>query len=147
MRIQKIGLSNTADSIVIFGNKENDSGGNTLFGEHDHIPLETIETRKGDDVLSEQGIEQVDLLKIDVEGAEMFVLGGLDRYLGEKRVKAMLIEANEQRLRAAGSSPAELLNLIRSKGFRVADIRKPKHTIERIPDGVPVVNVACWLET
>lgn len=144
--LQKIGLSNATGSIVIFGNKENDSGGNTLFGGHDHIPLETIRTRRGDDVLPEQGIEHVDLLKADVEGAEMFVLGGLERYLAERRIKAMLLEVNDHHLRAAGTSPAELLAFVRSNGFLVADVRRPKQPISKIPEGIPVVNVVCWRE-
>lgn len=47
---------------------------------------------RGDDYCSENGIETIDLLKIDVEGAEHLVLQGFDRMFSEKRISVVQFE-------------------------------------------------------
>ena len=59
-----------------------------------------------DDLLAERGVDRVDLMKMDVEGAEPRVLaGGADR-LGAGVVRHLIVEVNGPRLVACGSSPA-----------------------------------------
>lgn len=48
--------------------------------------------RRGDDVLEEQGIASVDLLKIDVEGAEMDVLAGFETAFAARRINLVQFE-------------------------------------------------------
>ena len=47
---------------------------------------------RGEDFLSREGIQQVDLLKLDVEGAEHLVLEGLENHLRERRVRFVQFE-------------------------------------------------------
>jgi FkbM family methyltransferase len=60
-------------------------------------------------------IGNIALVKLDVEGWEMRVLSGAAEVL--ERVRHILVEVNGPTLRAAGSSPAELVELLRSQGF------------------------------
>jgi len=114
-----------------------------MFGDADRVPLEKIQTRRGDDVLAELNVEKIDLLKVDVEGAEMHVLRGLDRYFSEGRISTMMLEINAPHLRSAGATPPELLEFVHSKGFSVADIRNPKQPLSALPNDNCVVNVCC----
>jgi FkbM family methyltransferase len=59
------------------------------------------------------------LVKIDVEGMEGEVLRGAGRLLGSPRPPAVLLEARESELLAAGTSPRELLALLEAAGFEV----------------------------
>ena len=45
-----------------------------------------------DDVLDRAGIEQVDLLKMDIEGAEGRAFAGLQRALADRRIKFLILE-------------------------------------------------------
>lgn len=54
------------------------------------VPVGTV-----DDYCAENGIEHIDLLKIDVEGFELKVLRGASRMLGERRVGVIQFEFNE----------------------------------------------------
>lgn len=76
-----------------------------------------VKIRLLDDVLDEQRVGMVDLLKIDVEGYEPQVLAGAARALAERRVRAMLIEFNDYWLRENNSSAAALRAKIDELGF------------------------------
>jgi FkbM family methyltransferase len=76
------------------------------------VPVRTL-----DDLLDEQRIDRVDVLKVDVEGYEGEVLRGAERSLQSGRIRAMLIEFNEWWLRQAGSNSGELWDRILAAGF------------------------------
>ena len=56
----------------------------------------------------EAGIEQIDLLKVDVEGMETHVMQGAKTLFQERRVRAVLIEVCPANLQSVGRSPADL---------------------------------------
>ena len=58
---------------------------------------------------------QVDLLKIDVEGYEIQVLGGAPKTL--TRTRCILFEANQRHLNHFGYSLASVLTLLADNGF------------------------------
>jgi FkbM family methyltransferase len=72
------------------------------------VPVTTL-----DDLATD--LDTIALLKIDVEGWEAHVLQGAARTLS--RTAHVLIEINKPALRKAGSSPEEILGLLRTAGF------------------------------
>jgi FkbM family methyltransferase len=77
-----------------------------------------------DTYLRSKGLSRVDVMKIDVEGAEYDVLRGAVDLLTGDRGPVILIEFEEERQRAFGYSCAKLADLLRSYGyclFRVGD--------------------------
>lgn len=77
------------------------------------VPLRTL-----DGCMKQWNLEQVDLLKIDVEGFEPQVLAGGHSALKAARIRAILCELNDWWLYRAGASAEELYHLIESAGFR-----------------------------
>jgi FkbM family methyltransferase len=71
-----------------------------------------------DDVLDECHVGTVDLLKIDIEGAEGFALTGLARSLAQQRIKRLLLELHPAQLAEHGQSPDEVLGKLRAAGYR-----------------------------
>jgi len=63
------------------------------------------------------GVEQIDFLKVDVEGMEPQVLEGGGRMLSQKRVTGVLLEFCPDNLAAVGSSPSRLFKDIMSSGY------------------------------
>ncbi|MBP7148922.1 MAG: FkbM family methyltransferase [Acidobacteria bacterium] len=80
-----------------------------------------VGTRRVDDVLAELGIGHVDLVKMDVEGAERVALEGMRGVLGRSR-PAILMEINPPQLRAAGDSPSALLQLLAAYEYRLSRV-------------------------
>ena len=80
------------------------------------VPATTI------DLYCEQnGVGVIDLLKIDVEGAELQVLLGAERALRERRVRCVTFEFGQTTF-DMGNSPAEIEDLLGRAGYRVRNL-------------------------
>jgi FkbM family methyltransferase len=73
-----------------------------------------------DHVLADE--PRIDLLKIDVEGAEPWVLEGAAELFRGRRVKQVFFEVNKPRLAALGLAPNAGVDLLRNAGFEVEPI-------------------------
>ncbi|OGW91501.1 MAG: hypothetical protein A3D28_02885 [Omnitrophica bacterium RIFCSPHIGHO2_02_FULL_63_14] len=71
-----------------------------------------------DDYCAARGIERIDYLKMDVEGAELFVLRGARRLLEGRRIALIQFELNTQ-VEKYGIAPSALTDLLRANGFRI----------------------------
>ena len=76
-----------------------------------------VPMRRLDDVFS--GNEQIEVLKIDVEGSDSLVLEGAERILREKRVKWIFCEQNLIRMRRLGVDEKRAEKLLTSCGYHV----------------------------
>jgi FkbM family methyltransferase len=64
-----------------------------------------------------QGLDKIDLLKCDVEGAELLVLRGAESILRRFRPKVFL-EVNERWTGSFGWSPKDVIDFLRSVGYK-----------------------------
>jgi FkbM family methyltransferase len=104
----------------------------------------TVESVSLDDFFLLSGFRhgKVDVVKIDVEGGEMLVLDGMKRTLDRSTRLTMFVECNPKALRAARSSPRELLNRLYSMGFVVEEIREEDGTLRpAMPETTRCVNL------
>jgi FkbM family methyltransferase len=70
-----------------------------------------------DEFCASKDVVEVDLLKIDVEGAEPLVLGGAASLLARKQVKAILIEICPKNLNLFGVAVGDLSRPLRAAGY------------------------------
>jgi FkbM family methyltransferase len=97
VRIQNLGLSNK-EEIVSYKDYGENSAINTILHEtnfHDHRikpELKNGALTTGDKYCEENNIKAIDLLKIDVEGAEHLVLEGFSNMLKKKAIKVIQFE-------------------------------------------------------
>ena len=61
--------------------------------------------------------ERVDLIKIDVEGAELAVLEGMTRVIAENPELSIIAEFGPSHLRMADVEPEEWLSAFQNRGF------------------------------
>ncbi len=80
----------------------------------------TVSARPLDDLLDEQGIDTVALVKIDIEGAEGLALRGMDRGLRAGRYRAILMELHPTMLPGFGTTAQEVLSTLASAGFSIS---------------------------
>jgi FkbM family methyltransferase len=77
-----------------------------------------IEMTTLDSALAEHGLEQVGVVKIDVEGAESAVLSGARHVLDALR-PVLMLELQQDSLLAQGSSAPEVVELLSGHGYEV----------------------------
>jgi FkbM family methyltransferase len=80
-------------------------------------------------VTLDEAVDEVDTLKIDVEGHEEEVLRGAESLLGSRTPRVVVIELLGWRLAHAGSTPERVVLLLESYGY-AANLRRP------VPDDV-----------
>ena len=105
-----------------------------------------VQTTTLDEFACAAGLTRVDVIKIDVEGAEPRVLRG-GRETIRKFRPALLVEFWTPGLVRAGSTPAELANALAELGYRM--FRPPANLLaplDRAPDSPDPVNVLCLPE-
>lgn len=73
-----------------------------------------------DDYLAEHEVDDVDFLKIDVEGFEPNVIRGAGKYIERGKIHAILCEFNAEWLAANQSSAPALYELLINFGFKAA---------------------------
>jgi len=96
-----------------------DSGRHSLY--RHGLPergVATIETTTLDTFLESVDWPKVDLIKIDVEGAEVAVLDGMAKVIERSANLKLIIEFNPTLLRNAGVAPLEFLERLASSGRR-----------------------------
>ncbi|OGW51276.1 MAG: hypothetical protein A2078_00970 [Nitrospirae bacterium GWC2_57_9] len=71
-----------------------------------------------DDYCKNRQLDHIDLLKIDVEGAELLVLRGARTILQAAAKPVILIESQASTIETFGSTVPEVLNFIKSLGYR-----------------------------
>jgi FkbM family methyltransferase len=82
------------------------------------VPLVSL-----DSYLQSRGMDRVDLVKIDVEGAEHLVVSGFKRWWRTHRLPTLVVEVHPRMLPDFGSSVAALLTALTEAGYRLRRLR------------------------
>jgi FkbM family methyltransferase len=97
------------------------SGQNTLGDFAYPIELarcEPVMTRRLDDLVQQECLRPVDVIKLDVEGAELSVLTGASSVLRQQR-PLLLLEVNENALWLQGTTARALVEFLRSHDYEI----------------------------
>ena len=73
---------------------------------------------------------QIDFIKMDIEGAEMAALQGMDNLIKKSGNLKLVTEFNPNFLERAGYSPGEFLGKLTEYGFKLYDINEEKNAVE-----------------
>lgn len=84
-----------------------------------------VDTRSLDEWRADEGVGDVALVKIDVEGAEGLVLRGMAKGLGAGEYRMLLVEVHEGELPKFGTTLGSLLAELTSKGYRLMRWEEP----------------------
>jgi len=77
-----------------------------------HVPVVTLDSQLPADTV-------IELLKIDAEGADTWVLRGARGLLENKRIKHIYFEQNKERMAALGIAEKEPIDFLQSLGYTV----------------------------
>lgn len=123
VQIKEIALGKENGVSKFFLGPAEQSGWGGLVINNSQAEAEVSEVKVGrlDDIyneISKAGI--IDLLKVDVEGADTWVLQGAEKLLKEKRIKRIFLEENLGRMEPLGIAKSQAPDFLRSLGYRVS---------------------------
>lgn len=117
--LRKIGLSKEPGKLTLYTKKGENEGVNTLYPTEDHqIKVGEIELTTLDLEIEKIKPLQINLIKIDVEGAELQVLMGACKTLDTFKPK-LLLEINSQGCNSAGYAPGDIIHFLESHGYEI----------------------------
>lgn len=132
--VNQVAVSNTRGTAQFFIHDEDDrSSLAPISGTAISVPLITL-----DDYVAQQGISHLDLMKLDVEGAEVQVLNGSKRLLSGPRAPTILLEINPTALMQMGSSDVALESLLHDCGYELTTVAQ--HATYRNVLAVPILS-------
>lgn len=101
----------------------------------------TVQVTRLDDIIGPD--QRLDVVKIDVEGAELDVLAGMDRLLSENSDLAIVAEYGPSHLARIGLTPNSWFDAFKKAGFQAYAIEEPTGVCRRVSpaDLVDVVSI------
>lgn len=127
LEIFPFGLSDQKGSFPIYTSTASDlyhgqnEGLSSLYQSDTRSEVEEIITLEIFDAFFKPNELSIDFIKIDVEGAELFALKGMNSFL-EKYKPEILIEINEETFIAAGYETKDITAFLESLGYRAFKI-------------------------
>jgi FkbM family methyltransferase len=120
IRLHAVALSDRASAVELLVASSQNSGHNTLgaFGYNtalDH--KERVRTMRLDELVQSEKLSRVDMIKMDIEGAELAALRGAGESL-ERFRPVVLLELSDRALQHQGSTSADVLALLAQHGYR-----------------------------
>ena len=118
IEINQTAVGDHAGTITLYTNRSNraDNRVHPSLGsetaEAVEVPLTTL-----DAYCAARGIERIDAVKMDIQGAEVSALAGFRKTLARLKPRWMLIEFSPEHLRGAGSSPEAFWAILAELGY------------------------------
>ncbi len=149
---QNLHLNGVGDRVEIVPKALGDSTGSARFfvrGDESSLyePMGDAEPIKIDVVRADDLIDgPVDVVKLDVEGAELSALRGMEGFMtGALPPRAVFLECHPVMLERAGSSPTELVAWLRERGYHVEWIDEANGRTVSLAEQwtEPYVNLCC----
>jgi FkbM family methyltransferase len=118
VEITQTAVGDHAGTITLYTNRSNraDNRVHPSLGsetaEAIEVPLATL-----DDHCAARGIERIDAVKMDIQGAEVSALAGFRKTIARLKPRWMLIEFSPEHLRGAGSSPEAFWAILGELGY------------------------------
>ncbi|MDP7510867.1 MAG: FkbM family methyltransferase [Dehalococcoidia bacterium] len=132
-------VSNRVGSSTLYLTSLDNGRHSTYRHESTQTGSEVVETTSLDAFLESEGWPPVDLVKVDVEGAEMDVLAGMEQLLQRSDRLRLIVEFNPSLLRNAGVDPVELFNRLSSLNYEASCIDEKGGLLPREAIDVPAL--------
>lgn len=139
---RNIELNDAGDRVKVNRVALSNSSGGAAFDLRRHAIDERgteIQTTTLDDYIAAEGLDRIDVLKLDVEGHELSVLQGAERALGAGRIRSLTLEAMDVHGDTTGAAV-----LLESFGYRRIPLPRSAATAlrEKLGAAQPSANAA-----
>jgi hypothetical protein len=95
---------------------------NILAPEPGYSDSATVPTITLDEYARSREVSRVDVIKMDIEGAELRALQGASQLLSGNDAPLIIVEVNPRALAAGNATAADVVNLLEGHGYQVGTI-------------------------
>jgi FkbM family methyltransferase len=146
--LNNLGISDRPGNAMIYRFAEHPHGHSSMASAVGKDGLGVpCETTSLDRYCETHGIRRVDLIKVDVEGAELLVLKGAEALFSRKPSPMWVLEANYETSRAFGYTPPDLLRFLAERDdfrfFRVVEGWRQLLPVRHLHECAHLDNVLC----
>ncbi len=108
--LNRLALSDASGTLRLFVGDHSNTGTSSISRSGNWSGLfEEVETTTVDEFITNNSIQDVRLVKIDVEGSELKVIQGMKEFISADNPPYLLVEIDSRRLESAGTSSKELV--------------------------------------
>jgi FkbM family methyltransferase len=120
VHVFKLAVSDKKETVRFYRPEPHNRGMNRILGNDQgaNASYTTMETTTLDDVIESNNIQQVNLVKIDIEGYEMHAIRGATKTI-QRFKPVFFIEVGYTRLLENKTSPNELIRLMENAGYKI----------------------------
>ncbi|WP_440771401.1 FkbM family methyltransferase [Natronorubrum sp. DTA28] len=119
--ILQIALSNNEGNVALTLSGNEPGEGEHSIATDDKTETIQVKSTKGDLVINKYNVPTPSVVKIDVEGAELSVLRGLEKTL-LKNIRLVYVEVHTEKITEFGDTPSEVISFLDNIGFNVDEI-------------------------
>jgi FkbM family methyltransferase len=122
VKVQPVAASDKEAQLEFFASPRENTGESSLSRKNaaqagEGVNTYQVRARPLDDIVEETGVQRVDVMKVDVEGADFWVLKGAERTINKFHPK-IYVETVDRQLKEMGSSVAELKAWVLAHGYK-----------------------------
>lgn len=103
---------------------DNGGIGSTVIRKDRPSRIIEVDAETLDNFLEQNGITQVDFIKMDIEGGELFALRGMSKLLGNEYKPIVVLEMTISMMQPAGYGPKEILDIMSGYGYQCYTFEK-----------------------
>jgi FkbM family methyltransferase len=96
---------------------DNGGIGSTVIRKDRPSRIIEVEAETLDNFLDQNGVTNVDFIKMDIEGGELFALKGMSKLLSGQRKPIVVLEMTISMMQPAGYGPKEILDVMSGYGY------------------------------
>lgn len=123
IEIYDLALSDKVGKGTLFLSKTN-KGDHRMFDPGNASESIDISMTTLDDFLMQKGIQKVDFIKMDIQGAEALALDGMKNTMAHNKRISLIIEFCPHDLLMSKTEPLSLLNKLKGLGFKIFEIKE-----------------------
>ena len=118
VRSINIAVSDRKGTVQLFRGPDHNAGETSMFAAAGFTPHSAVESARLEEILDRKELVSARLIKIDIEGAERFVVPSIGALLSSCRDDLeLIVEFHPQYLTEAGGRADDLLGLMNASGF------------------------------
>ena len=127
VRVNQMGITDKRGTAFLYltqGDSQDNEGMNFVVYTSNNQQTLSIEVTSIDDYCHQNSIDEIDLMKIDIEGGEIEALKGAYELLQQQRIKCILLEAVDWALNRNGQNVDDLLSLLRGLNYELFELHQ-----------------------